>query len=167
MAVNLIDSQDITITQADNDIQLNVIKDNSISTVSTKAVENQAITNYVDLEINRTSTYSTNETRIGTWVDGKPLYRQVLHKVLSDAVNQLVGTINNVDLITINGNSVMKYDSGGANYFTSPATSYETTTNWTKVYTMINRSTHSCNVYWNGSEAAEIWVVCEYTKSTD
>jgi hypothetical protein len=51
MAVNLIDSQDITITQTDNDIQLNVLKDSSTSTSSTKPVENQAITNYVDTEI--------------------------------------------------------------------------------------------------------------------
>ena len=48
MAVNLIDSQDITITQTDNDITLNVQKDSAVSTSSTKPVENQAITNYVN-----------------------------------------------------------------------------------------------------------------------
>lgn len=51
MAVNLIDSQDITITRNDDDITLNVQKDNSVSSSSTKPVENQAITNYVDGEI--------------------------------------------------------------------------------------------------------------------
>jgi hypothetical protein len=111
--------------------------------------------------------YSTNETRVGTWVDGKPLYRQVLHKTLSGAQNQVVGTINNVDLIILGGTSVIKYDSGGTNYYTGNPNSYEAANNWTKIYTMINRSTHTCNVYWNGSEAGEIWIECLYTKSTD
>lgn len=111
--------------------------------------------------------YSTTEKVVGTWVDGKPLYRQVLHKTLSGAVNQQVGTINDVDLIIVGGESVIKYDSGGANYFTSQVNSYETASNWTKVYTMIVRATHTCSVYWNGSEAGEIWAVCYYTKSTD
>ena len=48
MAVNLIDSNDITITQDGSDIELNVVKDNAVSTSSTKPVENQAITNYVN-----------------------------------------------------------------------------------------------------------------------
>lgn len=48
MAVNLIDSTDITITQTGENITLNVEKDNVVSTSSTKPVENKAITNYVD-----------------------------------------------------------------------------------------------------------------------
>lgn len=129
---------------------------------------NEISTNTTDItNLKKSVNYSTTEQVIGTWVDGKPLYRQVLHKTLSGAVNQVVGTINNVDLIMVGGESVIKYDSGGANYFTSQVNSYETSSNWTKVYTLIARSTHTCSVYWNGSEAGEIWVVCYYTKSTD
>ncbi|MBR4003092.1 MAG: hypothetical protein IKI95_03365 [Clostridia bacterium] len=92
MAVNLIPSNDITITQTDNDITLNVRKDSSVSTSSTKPVENQAITNYVDTEITNTRNYAlglneystTNEIRIGTWIDNKPLYRKVFTGNLVD-----------------------------------------------------------------------------------
>ena len=133
--------------------------DTNTNGISTNATDITNLKKYVN--------YSTTEQAIGTWVDGKPLYRQVLHKTLSGAVNQQVGTISNVDLIMIGGESVIKYDSGGANYFTSQVNSYETASNWTKVYTMIVRATHTCTVYWNGSEAGEIWAVCYYTKSTD
>lgn len=92
MAVNLINSTDITITQTDNDIQLNVQKDSSVSTSSTKPVENQAITNYVDGEVDDLNQvdiglqnqiddlkeYSTSEIQTGIWTNGKPLYRKVI-----------------------------------------------------------------------------------------
>lgn len=92
MAVNLINSTDITITQTDNDIQLNVEKDSSTSTSSTKPVENQAITNYVNQEVNdleqvdislqnqvdNLKEYSTNEIQTGIWTNGKPMYRKVI-----------------------------------------------------------------------------------------
>ena len=49
--------------------------DNSVSTSSTNGVENQAITNYV----NGLNTYSTTEQVVGTWINGKPLYRKVMY----------------------------------------------------------------------------------------
>jgi hypothetical protein len=67
MAVNLIDSTDITITQTDNDIKLNVQKDSSVSTSSTKPVENQAITNYVNNEIQDTKDYIDTKTDADSW----------------------------------------------------------------------------------------------------
>lgn len=90
--VNLIASTDISITQSDSDISLNVNKDSSVSTSSTKVVENQAITNYVDREvssleqadtdlqnqINNLKTFSTNEIQTGIWTNGKPMYRKVI-----------------------------------------------------------------------------------------
>lgn len=60
--VNLIESNDISITKTDDDITLNVKKDSAVSTSSTKAVENQAITNYVDTEISGLETTLTTIT---------------------------------------------------------------------------------------------------------
>lgn len=56
MAVNLIDSTDIEVVQDGQDISLELVNsipvvDNSVSTSSTNAIENQAITNYVDSEV--------------------------------------------------------------------------------------------------------------------
>jgi hypothetical protein len=152
---------------------LNEIKsvvNNAIDQVDTNTIDIGNMTTSISGALQSLSNimdYSTTEKVIGTWVDGKPLYRQVLHKTLSGAQNQVVGTINNVDLLILGGSSVIKYDSGGTNYYTGNPNSYEAANNWTKTYTMINRSTHTCNVYWNGSEAGEIWVECLYTKSTD
>lgn len=84
MAVNLINSTDIEVVQDGQDISLELVNsipvvDNSVSTSSTNAIENQAITNYVDTEITSVANkfdFSSIEQAIGTWVDGKPLYKQ-------------------------------------------------------------------------------------------
>lgn len=189
MAVNLINSTDIEVVQDGQDISLELVNsipvvDNSVSTSSTNAIENQAITNYVDGKISNTSgtsqttgysqeyinnkfDFTTGEKRIGTWYDGKPLYRQVLHKVMSSTSDTQVGTIDNVDNIITGGNSVAKWDSGGANYFMGAVNSYESSSNYVKIYNMINSSTHSCRVLVSISEKAELWVECLYTKTTD
>lgn len=81
--VNLIDSTDVTITQISDDVTLHVVKDDTPSTTSTKPIENQAITNYVNGAITTALTtasqnvenFSTTEARVGTWIDGKPLYK--------------------------------------------------------------------------------------------
>ena len=85
MAVNLINSNDITISQNNADIQLNLTKqiptiDSTISTSSTNGIENQAITNYV----NTMNEYSTSEIDTGKkWVDNKPIYRKCFLKTTS------------------------------------------------------------------------------------
>ena len=45
-------------------------------------IENGIETNTND--INALNTYSTSEQRIGTWIDGKPLYRKVSNVSISD-----------------------------------------------------------------------------------
>lgn len=52
MAVNLIDGNDIKVSQTGSNIQLEFANlDSSVSTSSTNPVQNQAITNYVDTEV--------------------------------------------------------------------------------------------------------------------
>ena len=48
--------------------------DDEVSTTSTNAIQNQAITNYV----NGLNTYSEAETAIGKWIDGRTIYRKVI-----------------------------------------------------------------------------------------
>ena len=50
--------------------------------------------------------YSTEEKRIGTWIDGKPLYRRTYTVISPSAINtsQDIITLNNIiDLKTISG----------------------------------------------------------------
>lgn len=43
----------------------------------TNAPSINAVTTYVGNQLEPIQTYSTTETRIGTWIDGKPLYRRI------------------------------------------------------------------------------------------
>ena len=98
MAVNLIDSNDISITQTGSDITLDF---------TSNAVANKNV-------------YSTTETKIGTWKDGKPLYRKVIEKQIAANTNSTENlstygiTNQNVVIIDV-GSSYAKYtnDVGG------------------------------------------------------
>lgn len=74
MAVNLIDSTDISVSQVGSDIKLNVSND-----------------------IKNSQVYSTNETKIGTWINGKPLYRKVFTGTMPQV--QTDGTFVNKQII--------------------------------------------------------------------
>ena len=171
MAVNLIDSQDITITQTDNDIQLNIQKDSSVSTSSTKPVENQAITNYVDDQVQDAKdytdeksqeVYSTTEIKIGTWINGKPLYRKSYNFGQVDGTSY---TINNAftnvaEVISISGS----YKTGL--YDRVPISVYYSDTY--NCATTLKINTNTIGIGWAG------WprllggnIIIEYTKTTD
>lgn len=82
MAVNLISSNDISITQTGSDISLDLTQN---------AVADK-------------NTYLTTEQRVGTWIDGKPLYRKVftdtMPQVASDgtyATKQIIISSLNVE----------------------------------------------------------------------
>lgn len=45
--------------------------------------------------------YSTEETRIGTWIDGKPLYRKVFQTTSPSASNSYVIDISNLGIDTV------------------------------------------------------------------
>lgn len=122
---------------------------------------------YTQEYINNLETYSTTEQRIGTWIDGKPLYRKVLTKDLSSSTTATVGTLTNIDNIIITGHSQLIIKTTATNYI-GPANSYESSSNWSKVFLSKNNSTNGVNITWLGnSTTGTIIVVCEYTKTTD
>ena len=58
-----------------------------------------------------TEVYSTNETVIGTWIDGKPIYRKVIYN--NDATKYSLGKDNTVNIPVVNANGtgeLIKYD---------------------------------------------------------
>lgn len=97
MAISLISSEDIDINQSGNTIDLRL---------TSTGVANKNI-------------YSTTETRIGTWIDGKPLYRKVIETtaptVTTDGTNVFKNVpvnVNDIDYLFVEksllreGNSV-------------------------------------------------------------
>lgn len=112
----------------------------------------------------KTSTvYSTEETRIGTWIDGKPLYRRVFtfSYLASASVKTLASAINGITVVMmsswftyIGNNSVEQMavtDSKGVSHriYYNPSAGIQILSNQPD---------------WNGSA---IMVILEYTKTTD
>lgn len=85
MAVNLIDSNDITISKTGDNIQLN-------TSVNMQNVQTQSQTNATDINnLKSGEVYSTTEVKTNkVWIDGKPIYRKVLH----DTTSRSVGNYN-------------------------------------------------------------------------
>lgn len=157
MAVNLINSNDITITKTDDDITLNVVKDNSVSTSSTKPIENQAITNYVN---NKTlDIYSTNETTIGKWIDDKPLYRRVYK--ITNGLN--IDTMLSLNVSGLNIERCVRLDGWqyGSEFSFISLNFYNSDFNYLYLY---NNTTINYQYHWS---ATEIYIIIEYTKTTD
>lgn len=114
--------------------------------------------------------YSTNETRIGTWMDGKPLYRKcLLVTVPSFTVSNYqeaydVATINNVDtMCRIQG--VVQRKNDPAFYQALPIgwNIYLAFVRPKLVFALYNISADNVGMFSN----AKIYVTLEYTKTTD
>lgn len=106
--------------------------------------------------------YSTEEQRIGTWIDGKPLYRKV-YTGTTGASGEVknIGVILNLDnlinlfgiLKTSSKNFVsLSFSQGG--YYTTLGINADTN----MVYVLSNSQTHL---------NSPVTVIAEYTKTTD
>ena len=75
MALNLVNSDTIKVTQANNNIKLDTINEGNLENLTTTDKTN--LVSAIN-EVNGKDTYSTNEIAIGTWVDGKTIYRKTI-----------------------------------------------------------------------------------------
>lgn len=160
MAVNLINSSDIEVVQNDNDIQLELVNtipivDNTVSTSSTNAIENQAITNYV----NTKADYSTNEKVIGKWIDNKPLYRKV-YKITNGLNTE---TLLSLNVSGLNIERCIRLDGWqySSEFSFISLNFYNGDHNYIYLH---NNSTVNYQYHWS---ATEIYIILEYTKTTD
>lgn len=121
--------------------------------------------------INKLHTYSTDEVRIGTWIDRKPLYRKVVN----------MGNMENNDLkMVAHGIANMEFgrvvdvclqrgtNQSASNFQCFSVGNVGGTYNNVKIGfdTYLNSST--INVYCNGDRTAYVgYAIIEYTKTTD
>lgn len=85
--VNLVESNDISITQIDDDISLG-IKDTSLNTKI----------------INKNEYSTTQEIAIGKWIDGKTIYRKVFTGTITSVSNFNLGSIGTFStIVSISG----------------------------------------------------------------
>ena len=103
--------------------------------------------------------YSTTETRIGTWIDGKPLYRKVLTgtKVIGSV---LVFTVSNIETI-VDVSGIIKVQD---NYI-NPLPFYENADVFGRIQCVGDNISviTSSNAYANGPTM----IIAKYTKTTD
>lgn len=113
-------------------------------------------------EVDNPNNYSTTETKIGTWIDGKPLYRKVM--VLSISTGQAykeesVSNLNINKIIDIKG--IPQTDPVSTNY-------YETSADKFRVYyvPVANKIAISLGTSYP-TKPCDVYVILEYTKTTD
>ena len=168
-------SKDTPILAADlnnieNQLQTNTNDINALNT-NLNNIENQLQTNTND--INALNTYSTSEQRIGTWIDGKPIYRQVIKVTSIDSAN------NNYDVAISISNLNEIVNIGGVIKITSTNTYKPITVIYTDNSNAIN-SHYSFSVYaitnsyislsyggWWKTTFDKAYIILEYTKTTD
>ena len=119
-------------------------------------------------EVADPNTYSTDEVRIGTWIDGKPLYRKVVETTTpvvsteGTLVNKSVSVgVSNVDFIYIDKAIII----GGGNYNANAVVSNMAFTYGVRFE--VNPS--NITIYGNSTTFSNLpaKVVVEYTKTTD
>ena len=117
--------------------------------------------------VNKLNTYSTEEVRIGTWIDGKPLYRKVFTGTKVSGSNTTINISElNVDHIYFYGSITGNADGSGGTY-EFPLNYYETSTAYIRVNLHRKYSNFtiksSDGTYFNGT----FNLIIEYTKTTD
>lgn len=107
--------------------------------------------NAVNNKFKEISTYSTEEKVVGTWIDGKTLYRKTItHTITTNNQETIPHNINNLqDFINISGNFKNNY-----NYY-MPISAIEIFGEATNIYVKSINYTGICNI------------ILEYTKTTD
>lgn len=117
--------------------------------------------------------YSTEETRIGTWIDGKPLYRKTFpfHQTRTSdftSMSTTVGTMDNANILRMYG-----YIWSHSNDFKYPIPSSEYVKSGSETYNYSFQALNQVNTgkifvstyIWRGEFDGHLTV--EYTKTTD
>lgn len=109
--------------------------------------------------INNLSNYSTNEIIIGSWIDGKPLYRKVFNTTTPNANTGTIATITNLKkIIFLDGYITNVNQQMPMNY------TYDSN-EITALYVEGNNINFHTN--YNNYMNKSCIVICEYTKTTD
>lgn len=147
MALNLIDSTDIEVNQTGTNIKLEF--------------EDTNFNNKVDTRVLLKNTYSTTETRIGTWIDGKPLYRKVIAGTFAYATQTITDIITGYDKV-INYGGTITTPSG----YITQIPEYTNSNNF--CYFVLNTANDDATLTIPSSFVGGTFIlIVEYTKTTD
>lgn len=111
--------------------------------------------------------YSTGEQRIGTWIDGKPLYRKVINATptITSSSYQTISIKHNIsDLKNIHKCNAFLHNTGNTQTYILPAETSATKAIGISEINSTNIIMYSKNDAWSGWIAE---IILEYTKTTD
>lgn len=119
---------------------------------------------YSQSYVNNLTTYSTTETRVGTWIDGKPIYRKVISFASSDNMNfSKAHNITNGDKFWLNGSA--SFIIGGTSTESLPVNYYNNANDFCR--TWLNTSNIRVISPSSFGTNRTFYIVVEYTKTTD
>lgn len=129
-----------------------------------KTIDNSIVVNNQEwFNLNNIEKYSTNETKIGTWIDGKPIYRSVFDISTISSSNANLVDLNNFNIkLIINLYGTIK-DTYNYEY---PIPMSDSSSNYNVVFFNGRYIRGRCAIG-NGGSVAIAKVILEYTKTTD
>ena len=133
----------------------------SASEIVFKDINNSVFT--LDHYLINMGTYSTEEQRVGTWIDGKPIYRKVVDTgtLPNSTGKQITHNISNVDqVINIKGYAYRSTDNV---CLPLPHATYDNTA----ITCYADRTKITIVTYATRSNFTTSYVALEYTKTTD
>ena len=113
--------------------------------------------------------YSTEETVIGKWIDGKPLYQKVItfDNTISISYddNTFIHNISNIDIIFVKNAFV--YSKNEKRFYSIPVTLYNSNTSTDDLNIMVDREKINFYVKSGWNTAWQKVIILNYTKTTD
>ena len=129
---------------------------NTYGTSSTEA--------YSQSYVNNLTKYSTTETRVGTWTDGKPIYRKVISFASSNNMNfSIAHNLTNADKFWLNGSASFIF--GGTSTESLPVNYYNNANDFCRTWLNANNIRVLSPSSFGTNRT--FYVVVEYTKTTD
>ena len=142
-----------------DDLDTNKLDKTSVKdTYSTSATDTYSC-NYV----NGLETYSADETRVGTWIDGKPIYRKVLNLTTPNNASETnIATLTGIDNLTDIKGFVINEANARVNY-----PYYFNSGNYGVLFYRTNTGDIVCSNTYSSYQNRPIIVIIEYTKTSD
>lgn len=142
---------------------INKVTDNDMNEIKTVVNNNDDELITINTKLTNATTYSTDEIRVGTWINSKPIYRKVIANEV-DMTNGSEISLNSVsdmdNLVSIQSKEVKATDN-----FVFYNNYYDSSTNKFNLFHYISRN--SLYLYAGSGIHYTVTVTIEYTKTTD
>lgn len=119
----------------------------------------------VDYNLSTNDVYSTEEQVVGTWIDGKPLYKKTLEftKITDCQLTESLATLDIDNLVVDDAGSFFITDAN----FILPLNMSHTLDDYARVYFYKNNSSIYIEFGSVYTMSKDIYVTIKYTKTTD